>query len=96
MTGPARRDAPRREPQEPRPRFLRRRRAEAAAALIPLAALFGLMPPFIWVFAHDGRVFGAPAILVFLLVLWLGVILATRRLARRLLRPELPPPDAED
>jgi len=71
-------------PEQPRPRFLRRRRAEAAAAIAPLFALFALMPPFIHVFAHDGRVFGAPSILVFLLAVWLGLILVSRRLARRL------------
>ncbi|MEM6438429.1 MAG: hypothetical protein AAF763_01860 [Pseudomonadota bacterium] len=68
----------------PQPRFLRRRRAEAAAAVLPLLALFALMPPFIGVFAHDGRTFGAPSILAFLLAVWLGLILITRRLARSL------------
>lgn len=77
-------------PEAP-PRFLRRRRAEALAALIPLAALVALMPPFVWVFAHDGRLFGAPAALLFLLALWVAVILATRAIARRLTRPDSGP-----
>ena len=67
-------------------RLPRRRRAEALAALLPLVGLFALMPPFIRVFAHDGRIFGAPSALVFLLAVWLGLILGTRRLARRLAR----------
>lgn len=70
--------------EPPRPRFLRRRRAEAAAALVPLFALFALMPPFIGVFVHDGRTLGAPSILIFLLAVWAGLIAATRRLARGL------------
>ena len=72
------------DPDAPRPRFLRRRRAEAAAAVLPLLALFVLMPPFIGIFVHDGRTFGAPSILVFLLAVWVGRILISRRLARRL------------
>lgn len=79
------------ETPEERPRFLRRRRAEAAAALVPLAALFVLMPPFVRIFAHDGRVLGAPVVLLFLLGLWIAVIVATRILARRLLRPDAEP-----
>ncbi len=76
------------EPPAPEPRgearLPRRRRAVALAALLPLAGLFLLMPPFIRVFAHGGRTLGAPSALVFLLVVWLGLILVTRRLARRL------------
>lgn len=73
-------------PSEPRARLPRRRRAEALALLLPLAGLFLLMPPFIRVFAHDGRVLGAPSALIFLLAVWLGLILGTRRLAHRLAR----------
>ncbi|MEC9431460.1 MAG: hypothetical protein VYD87_01000 [Pseudomonadota bacterium] len=71
-----------------RPRFLRRRRAETLSGLLPLVGFFALMPPFVRIFAHDGRVFGAPAILVFLLTLWLGLVLAVRALSRRLLNPD--------
>ena len=71
-----------------RPRFLRRRRAETLSGLLPLVGFFALMPPFVRIFAHDGRVFGAPAILVFLLTLWLGLVLAVRALSRRLLSPD--------
>ena len=85
MTGPP--DPPEAPPDDtPRPRFLRRRRAEAVAALMPVAAFFALMPPFVWVFAHDGRVFGAPSALVFLLGLWLALVIGTRMLSRRLTR----------
>ena len=73
-------------PAEREARLPRRRRAVALAALMPLVGLFLLMPPFIRVFAHDGRVFGAPSALVFLLAVWLGLILLTRRLGRRLAR----------
>ena len=80
------------EPEpEARPRFLRRRRVEAAAGLLPLAAFFLLMPPFVHVFAHDGRLFGAPTALVFLLALWIGLILGVRALNRRLVRREPEP-----
>ncbi|MAS43832.1 MAG: hypothetical protein CML46_11550 [Rhodobacteraceae bacterium] len=71
-----------------RPRFLRRRRAETLSGLLPIAAFFALMPPFVRIFAHDGRIFGAPAILVFLLTLWLGLILVVRALSRRLLNSD--------
>lgn len=75
----------------PRPRFLRRRRAEALAAIVPIAAFLALMPPFVRVFAHDGRVLGAPAALVFLLVLWAGLVVVTRMLSRRLMRRDPEP-----
>ncbi|MDF2230991.1 hypothetical protein P2H44_00340 [Albimonas sp. CAU 1670] len=75
----------------PRPRFLRRRRAEALAAIIPLAAFISLMPPFVRIFAHDGRIFGAPVALVFLLALWTGLVIATRMLSRRLMRRDREP-----
>jgi hypothetical protein len=65
-------------------RLPRRRRTEALAALLPLAGLFLLMPPFVRVFAHDGRILGAPSVLVFILAVWVGLILGARRLARRL------------
>ena len=71
-----------------RPRFLRRRRAEALAAILPLFALFLLMPPFILIFANDGRIFGAPTVLIFLLAVWIALIIGTRRVARRLIRRE--------
>ena len=75
----------------PRPRFLRRRRAEALAAVVPIAAFLALMPPFVRIFAHDGRVLGAPAALVFLLVLWAGLVIVTRMLSRRLVRRDPEP-----
>ena len=90
--GPASPARPRRRPSPPapqgdeRPRFLRRRRAEAVSALLPVAAFLALMPPFVRIFAHDGRIFGAPSALVFLLALWLGLVIGTRILARRLMR----------
>jgi len=74
-----------------RPRFLRRRRAEALAAIVPIAAFLALMPPFVRIFAHDGRVFGAPAALVFLMLLWSGLVIVTRLLARRLVRSDPEP-----
>ncbi|HKK35293.1 MAG TPA: hypothetical protein VJ994_03290 [Paracoccaceae bacterium] len=67
-------------------RLPRRRRAEALAALLPLVGLFLLMPPFIRVFAHDGRILGAPSVLVFILAVWIGLVVGARRLARRLAR----------
>ena len=74
-----------------RPRFLRRRRAEALAAIVPIAAFLALMPPFVRIFAHDGRVFGAPAALVFLMLLWSGLVIVTRLLARRQVRSDPEP-----
>ena len=50
-----------------------------------------LMPPFVRIFAHDGRVFGAPAALVFLMLLWSGLVIVTRLLARRLVRSDPEP-----
>lgn len=67
-------------------RLPRRRRAAAVSGLLPLLGLLVLMPPFIRVFAHDGRTLGAPSALIFLLAVWLALILGTRRLARRLAR----------
>lgn len=82
------RPGPRDDADAKRPRFLRRRRAETLSGLLPLAAFFALMPPFVRIFAHDGRIFGAPSALVFLLGLWLGLVIAARMLSRRLLNPD--------
>ena len=68
------------------PRLLRRRRTETLAALLPVVGAFLLMPPFVLVFAGGGTVLGAPLILAYLLLVWLGLIVAAARLARGLKR----------
>ncbi len=66
------------EPRPPSPRV------QSAAVLVPLAALFLLMPPFVLLFATPRMVFGVPLIVLYIFGVWALLVVATRLLARRL------------
>ncbi|MBP7001264.1 hypothetical protein [Amaricoccus sp.] len=62
---------------------LRRRRRDAALAL-PLLAAFLFLSPLIDAFAGGGRLLGVPLGLAYVFAAWIGLIVATARLARGL------------
>ena len=69
----------------------RNRKTRDRALIVLLIGIILLMPPFAGVFQVDARIFGLPATLMYLFVVWAGLILATLVLARALMRSEEPP-----
>ena len=67
-------------------------RAQSAAVVVPLAGLFLLMPPFITLFATQGRLGGIPLIVLYMFGVWAALVLLTAWLARRLGDRPVPPP----
>lgn len=67
-------------------------RLQAAALLVPLAALLLLMPPFISLFVAPVSVLGIPILVVYMLGVWALLIFLTWRLSRRLAAREGPAP----
>jgi hypothetical protein len=55
-----------------------------AAALLPLAGLFLLLPPAISLFAVDGHVLGIPVIVAYVFGTWLALVACAALIARRL------------
>lgn len=71
------------------------RRLRDAALLLPLGCTLLFLPPYISVFDQDVAVFGVPLLHVYLFGVWLGAIVLTAALSRRLARSmEEPSPDA--
>lgn len=62
--------------------------------MVPLLGVFLLMPPFVLLFVGPQAVFGIPLIVLYLFGVWGAVVLATWRLARRLVGPPEPPAEA--
>ena len=73
---------------EPRPAP----RVQSAAVLVPLAALFLLMPPFVLLFTTPRMVFGVPLIVLYIFGVWALLVAVTWQLARRLAAPPPQPP----
>ena len=69
-------------------RGLPSRRLNDIAAIAPIIGFVLLPPPVIVLFATMGTLLGAPVILVYLFVVWFGLILAAAILSRRLARSE--------
>ncbi|HZY15099.1 MAG TPA: hypothetical protein VFE74_00640 [Ramlibacter sp.] len=67
-------------------------RAQTLGVLLPLLALFLLMPPFVTLFTADGSVAGVPLIVVYLFGIWGLLLVATWLLARVL----MPDPDGAE
>ena len=65
-------------------------RVQSAAVLVPLAGLFLLMPPFVFLFAGPRTALGIPLIVLYLFGAWAVLIVITWQLSRR-----LAPPDAQ-
>jgi hypothetical protein len=67
----------------------RRKRTSASLFLTVLGALL-IMPPLTLLFNERTRLFGIPAEVVYLFIVWLGLVLATAWFSRRL------PDDVDD
>ena len=59
-------------------------RAQNLGVLLPLLALFLLMPPFVTLFTADGSVAGVPLIVVYLFGIWGLLLVATTNHPERL------------
>lgn len=64
------------------------RRYRLLAFFLPVAGLFLIMPPFVFVFDHPGTVLGIPVIIAFLFGVWALMILGTRWLQKKLIMAE--------
>jgi len=69
-------------------------RLRDAATLLPVLAVFLLMPPVITLFTDTRTVGGVPLIVVYLFGIWLALIVAAALLAHRLGPPAAVPPSA--
>ena len=65
-------------------RALERRKREDTALILPALGVILLVTPFLNIFAGADRILGMPAAYVYVFAVWAGLILLTRRLARRL------------
>lgn len=74
------------DPRDLAERAMERRKREDAALLVPLLGVVLLMSPFLNIFAGFERIAGLPAAYVYVFTVWAGLILLTRKLARRLSR----------
>ncbi len=72
------------EPPDLAERAYRRRKIRDAALILPLLGAFLLASPFITVFATDGMLFGLPVPFVYIFGVWILLVIAARRMARRL------------
>lgn len=61
-----------------------RRKLENIALALPIFGAAIILPPIVRVFAPDARIFGSPIIVVYLFSAWMGLILATFWLSRKL------------
>jgi hypothetical protein len=69
-------------------RALDRRRREDAAIAVPALGVLLLVSPLANIFAGKWFTWGMPATYIHVFVVWLGLILITRSLARRLIAAE--------
>ena len=69
----------------------RHRKTRDRALIVLLLGLVLVMPPIAGIFEIEARVFGIPATLLYLFVVWAGLIVATSVLARSLLRSDTTP-----
>jgi hypothetical protein len=61
-----------------------RRKIESAALFLAILGTALVMPPLVQLFQHDQRVFGIPAEVVYLFVVWTLLVLGAFWLGRRL------------
>lgn len=60
------------------------RKLQSAALFLTIFGAMLFMPPLVLLFNVHVRVFGVPAELIYLFLVWLGLVIATARFARRL------------
>lgn len=67
------------------------RKTRDRAFVVLLLGIVLLMPPVAEIFEIEARILGLPTTLIYLFVVWAGLILATAILARALMRDDTPP-----
>lgn len=65
---------------------MERRKLESAALFVTLFGALLFMPPLTLLFHRELRILGAPVELIYLFAVWIGLVLISRWLARRLPR----------
>ena len=73
-----------------------RRKLESAALFLTIFGAMLIMPPLALLFQLERRIFGVPAEVVYLFVVWAGLIAGARWLGHRLPREAPPEPAAEE
>lgn len=63
-------------------------RLKDIAVIAPIFGFLLLIPPVIGLFATEATVFGAPLVLVYLFVIWLGLIIVAAILSQQLSKAE--------
>ena len=69
---------------------LRRRKARDRSLVLLVLGVVLLTPPAASLFQVDGKLFGLPTLLVYLFLVWAGLIVGAARLARRLMESDEP------
>ncbi|KQZ13384.1 hypothetical protein ASD44_04310 [Mesorhizobium sp. Root554] len=67
-----------------------------AATLLPVAAAFLFLPPFLFVFIAPARVAGIPLVLIYVFGVWAAIVFSAWLLARRHARMAEGASDAAD
>ncbi|MBU1175777.1 MAG: hypothetical protein KKH72_10290 [Alphaproteobacteria bacterium] len=65
-----------------------RRRIETGALFLPIFGALLIVPPLVGVFNVPIAIFGLPVVAIYLFAVWLGLIVATAVMSRRLDRAE--------
>ena len=68
-----------------------RQKLRDAALLLPLMGLLLFMPPFVGLLKGPGEIAGVPALVVYIFVVWAGLIVLGVLLSRRLSVADDPP-----
>ncbi|HEV7276012.1 MAG TPA: hypothetical protein VGN80_06975 [Devosiaceae bacterium] len=63
---------------------MERRKLESAALFLTIFGAMLIMPPLVLLFNATTRVFGVPTEVIYLFVVWLALIVATRWFSQRL------------
>ncbi len=71
---------------------MNRQKLRDAALLLPLLGVLLVMPPFVGLLSGPLTIFGLPAVVVYIFVIWAGLISLGIWLSGRLTRIEDPPP----
>jgi hypothetical protein len=71
-----------------------RGKLESAALLLTVAGVLLIMPPLAQLFQWQRRFFGVPIEVIYLFLVWAGMVVGARALARRM--PHETPPPADD
>lgn len=73
-----------------------RRKLESAALFLTVFGAMLIMPPLALLFQLEQRVFGVPAEVIYLFVVWAGLVAGASWLGRRLPREPAAEPSVQD